>query len=519
MRRFVVAVLVAASLGCFAVSRVQGDVSLPAVFADEMVLQRGVRAPVWGKGEPGEVVTVRIQDQKHKVTADKWGRWEVRLDRMRAGGPHELIVSGENTLTFENVLVGEVWIAAGQSNMRMRVERSANAEAEIAAANYPRLRVCKVRAKTAQEPQYTIECKWERATPETAGVFTAVGYFFARAIQRELDVPVGIIDASWGGTRAEGWMSREAIETNPAFWGLVEEWREKIAAWDPLEAERINKKLLAEWETACEEARAKGEEEPRKPWPERSPATYKNRPSNIYNGMVHPLMPFATRGVIWYQGESNAYAPQVYRTMFPALIDDWRENWEQGDFPFLFVQLASYHAVEPEPTESSWAEVREAQLDALARPNTAMAVAIDIGDADDIHPKNKQEVGRRLALAALAKVYMRELVYSGPVFDLMRVEGDRIRLTFWHVGSGLEANDGEELRCFSIAGADGKFVWAEAQIEGDTVVVSSEEVSEPVAVRYAWQDNPGEVNFYNKEGLPASPFRTDDWEGISKEKE
>lgn len=486
MRRIVWAfALLALAAPAPAAARSRAPLRLHALFSDGAVLQAGMMVPVWGTAEPGEEVTVEFEGQKKAVPADAEGRWRVRLDILSPGGPHELKVSaGGRSVVARNILVGEVWLAGGQSNMEWPVRSSARAEEEIAAARHPRIRLFTVPRRASEAPQRDVEGAWKECSPESVAGFSAVAYFFGRELHQALGVPVGLIHASWGGTPAEVWTRREVFDEVPELKECVAEDARRRAAH----------------EKAAEQARAKGKLAPRAPLPL----------SSLYNGMIAPLIPYGLRGAIWYQGESNASRAALYRTLFPALIRTWRRDWGQGDFPFLFVQLANFMARRAEPSESAWAELREAQLRTLSEvPRTAMAVAIDLGEEKDIHPRNKQDVGRRLARAALGTVYDRAVVYSGPLYDGMKVEEDRIRVFFKHVGGGLEARGGK-LAGFAVAGADRKFVWAEAEIDGETVVVRHPSVPAPVAVRYAWADNP-EATLYNKEGLPASPFRTDDW--------
>ncbi len=457
----------------------RAEVKPHQLFCDNMVIQQGIPVPVWGTAEPGEDVAVSIAGQRKTAKAGSDGRWMVRLDPLKAGGPHEMTVG---PVTIRNVLVGEVWICSGQSNMEMSVRSSANAQAEIAAADYPKIRLFTVPRRPADSPQKEVAGSWKECGPETVPGFSAVAYFFGRELHKALNAPVGLIHTSWGGTAAELWTSRRVLEADGGLKSLFE----------------AHQRRLKNYEEAARKAQAEGKQAPRKPGP---------GPAQLYNGMIAPLIPYAIAGAIWYQGESNAGRAAQYRKLFPAMIRNWREDWGQGDFPFLFVQLANYMARKQEPSESRWAELREAQLDTLSVPKTGMAVIIDVGDAKDIHPKNKQDVGRRLALAARRVAYGEDIVYSGPLYDSMKVEGSKARISFKHVGGGLVAR-GEKLVGFSIAGGDKAFVWAEARIEGDTVVVWSDRVEKPAAVRYAWADNP-ECNLYNKEGLPASPFRTD----------
>lgn len=474
-----------------AVAPVQASIILPGLFTDHMVLQRDIALPVWGSAQPGEIVTVTIGDRKASAQADENGRWRVRLDPLPAGGPLEMTIKGSNTITLKDVLVGEVWVCSGQSNMGWTVNRSANATEEIAAAGNPKIRLFDVPRRMAIEPQTFLGGQWEVCSPETAGTFSAVGYFFGRELQKAIDVPVGLINSSWGGTPAESWTPRHALEADPDYKPIFERWEQ----------------LKARWQAESQPASSPTTR------PQLDPRTSPQRPMVLYNGMIQPLVPYAIRGAIWYQGESNAARAYQYRKLFPTMIRSWREAWGQDDFPFLFVQLANFKAGQKAPYSSAWAELREAQTMTLSLPKTGMAVTIDIGDPKDIHPINKQDVGKRLALAARAIVHGEKIPYSGPIYEAMAVEGGKIRLRYKHTDGGLVAKNGA-LKGFGIAGADQKFVDAEAAVDGDSIVVSSEKVASPVAVRYAWGDAP-ECNLYNGAGLPASPFRTDDWPGLT----
>jgi len=492
------------------------DIKLPAVISDNMVLQRGKKAPIWGWAEPGEKVRVKGSWQLFGTStkAKDNGKWMVKIQPPKAGGPYEIVLKGNNTITLKNILVGEVWICSGQSNMQWSVRQSNNAEQEIAGADYPKVRLFTVKRKVADEPQTDCVGNWTMCSPETVPGFSAVGYFFGRELHKELNVPIGLIHTSWGGTPAEAWTRRGALESEPDCVPILERFDEAMAKYP--EAKKKYDEDIGKWKEAAEKAKAEGKNPPRRPGPPFGPGN-PHSPAGLYNAMIAPLIPYGIQGAIWYQGESNAGRAYQYRQLFPAMITNWRKDWGQGDFPFLFVQLANFMAVEPEPVDSAWAELREAQLMTLALPNTGMAVIIDIGEADDIHPKNKQDVGKRLALWALAKTYGKNLVHSGPIYKSMRTEGNKIILDFEHVGGGLAARGGEPLKGFAVAGAERKFVWADAKIDGNTVIISSNEVSVPVAVRYGWANNPV-CNLYNKEGLPASPFRTDDWPGITVDK-
>ncbi len=488
------------------------DVTLPKVIGDHMVLQQEMAVPIWGWADAGEEVTVTLGKCRATATADSDGKWMVKLDALEAGGPHEMTVKGKNTITLADILVGEVWVASGQSNMQWSVRASLNPDQEIAAAKYPEMRLFTVARKTADQPQDDCEGSWAACTPETVPGFSAVAYFFGRYLHKELEVPAGLINTSWGGTPAEAWTSLDAQQGNPVLEPTLARWNQQISAYDPEAAQKRYEKALEAWKQAAQKAKAEGAKPPRRPRAPVDPRQSPHRPASLYNGMISPLLPFAIRGAIWYQGESNAGRAEQYLTLFPTMIRNWRDKWGQGDFPFLFVQLAPFRYGGADPRNC--AELRETQRLTLELvPNTGMAVTTDIGNVKDIHPKNKQEVGKRLALWALAKTYGENLVYSGPLYDSMSIEGDKIRVKFKHAGGGLAAKGGP-LAHFTIAGKDGEFVPAAATIDGDTVVVHSDQVAKPAAVRFGWADD-AEPNLFNKERLPASPFRTDDFEMVT----
>ena len=473
------------------------DVRLPALFSDHMLLQGAVPVRVWGKADPGEEVSVRFQGQSVTATADVAGRWEAFLSPLAPGDPSELQVQGKNSITIRDVLVGDVWIASGQSNMVWPVERSDNPEKEIAAAKYPQIRLFKVTLKVSPAPLDDVTGSWMVCTPESVGNFSAAGYFFARHLNRQLKRPVGVIQSAWGGTPAESWTSAPALAADPALVSVFADWAKLMSDYPA---------AYARYQQQVRELEAKGAGA-KKPSPPIGP-DHQWSPAGLYNAMIAPLTPYAIKGAIWYQGENNAHKQRsyVYRRLFQAMIQDWRSAWGQGDFPFLFVQLANFART---GENSEWPELREAQTMALGLNNTGMAVTIDVGNPNDIHPTNKQDVGLRLALAARALAYGEKLVYSGPMFRQVTRDRGSLRVWFDHTGGGLTAKGGP-LKGFTIAGKDGKFVPATAVIEKDSVRVSSPEVSDPGAVRYAWADSP-ECNLYNAEGLPASPFRSDEW--------
>ncbi len=490
---------------------VSATVSTPSIFGDHMVLQQGKALPIWGKAAPGEQVQVTLDNATRSATACSEGQWMVKLPRRKAGGPYELKIQGaENTLLFSDVLVGEVWLGSGQSNMQWPVNQSANPTEEIANASFPKIRLFYVKRTVATTPQYDCEGAWVVCSPETIPDFSAVLYFFGRELHQQLNgVPMGLIHTSWGGTPAESWTSRPTLEGNPELVHIVQQWDQQLAEYPAAKA--AYDEAIAVWKEAAEQAKAAGNPEPKKPDPPHGP-DHPWLASGLYNAMIAPLVPYAVQGAVWYQGESNANRAYQYRKLFPAMITDWRNAWQQGPFSFYFVQLANFTKVLPDPDESDWAELREAQTMTLSLKDTGMAVTIDIGDADDIHPANKQDVGKRLALNALAKDYKKKVVWSGPMYKSMKIRDNAAVIRFTHTKGGLLADDGEALKGFTIAGEDQQFVWADAEIKGKTVVVSSPQIKKPVAVRYAWANNPV-CNLVNGAGLPASPFRTDDWPG------
>jgi len=481
MKRF----LFTAVLALFALLA-QAEIKLPKIFADHMVLQRGQEIPIWGWADPRERVEVTFQNQTYKTRADKAGKWELKMAASEAGGPYVLTVKGKNTLSLQDVLVGDVWLLGGQSNMEWPLRQTIGGEDSIKAADYPQIRLFEVGKNVSIFPIEEVpEAGWNLTTPETIANFSAIGYYFGKRIHQDLDVPIGLLDINWGGTVSEAWTSSEALATHADFKDRIEAYQKSGKA-------------------DFEKAENKGPN---------------NWPASLYHGMLEPVIPFGIKGALWYQGESNAGRAYQYREIFPLMIQDWRKQWGQGDFPFLWVQLANFKQPVHEPNDSDWAELREAQSMTLALPNTAEAVIIDRGEADDIHPRDKWTVGERLAVAAKKVAYGMDAVHSGPTFKNMTVEGNKVRIVFDNLGSGLKINDKYGyVKGFSVAGSDKVFHWANAYQEGNDIVVYSEEVSRPVAVRYGWADNPDDVNVYNAEGLPASPFRTDTWEGITSGK-
>lgn len=479
-------------------NRLLAQSMIPAsIFGDSMVIQQGIHAPVWGTSKPNEVITISFAGIVQKAKASQNGKWITRLPVMKAGGPFKMIISSaSDTIIFTPVFIGEVWLASGQSNMQFTLPGVNNAAAEIAEANYPAIHFFTVEHNICSKPLERVRGTWVTCSPENAKKFSAVAYFFARELYRDKHVPVGIISASWGSTPCEAWTSGDALINYPDYKDSVTRYRQLQEDWELLYRNFI---------TATENAKKlnKGGQPPVVP-------EQKNYPTALYNAMIAPLVPYGIKGVIWYQGESNSSRAIQYRTLFPLLINDWRNKWKNDTLPFAFVQLANFKAKNPEPVfTDDWALLREAQSMTLHLPYTAMAVTIDIGDAKIIHPTNKQDVGKRLYLAANHVAYKGVGVYSGPQYASMAIKDDKIEISFTQTGKGLRSKC-DTLSGFAVAGADKKFYWADAIITGNKVMVSCKKVPVPVAVRYAWAMNP-DACLYNAEGLPASPFRTDDW--------
>lgn len=489
------------------------DVVLPDVISSSMVLQRDQRVPIWGTADAGEVVTVSFGRQKKSVTAGSDGKWIVRLDPMPvATTPETMVLQGKNKIELKDILVGEVWLVAGQSNMQRLLSETDNGAEAIASANHPLIRLFNVSRQVAFKHAAPPLGIWQACTPDSVKQFSAAGYYFGVELEKDLKVPIGLINSSYGGSQAEAWTPVEYLLASADLKPTVE--RTKI--WDE-ERPRVKiqyDEALAKWRDDSEKAKTAGAK------PQPSPAVpdalreYRIA-SSIYNGMVAPLIPFAIRGAAWYQGESNEARAQQYGILLPTMISAWRERWGEGDFPFLIVQLPNYRDPKSDPADEAWSHLREAQRrSALAVPNSGLVVTIDIGEAHDIHPKNKVDVGKRMARWALAEVYGRKILRSGPTFQRAKIEGSQIALTFQDAGGGLRVRDGEKLEEFAIAGEDRKWYWAEAKIVGkNRVEVWSHSVPHPVAVRYAFNNNPLNPNLTNDTGIPATPFRTDDWPG------
>jgi len=490
-------------------SLVLADVKLPAILGSNMVLQQDTDVTLWGWAEPGEKITVNPDWRSaSSVAADEQGRWRIALRTLRADKPHTLTIQGNNTIELKNILFGEVWLCSGQSNMEMPMNGFDNNQPvyggpeDIASSANKSIRLFAVQHVTAEKPVDDVVGSWVECSPETVGNFSAVGYYFGRKINAETGYPVGLINSSWGGTFAEAWTRIDFIKYDDNLSPILDQYNARFQGW----------------QKACVEA-----EKEQKPKPERYGGIRpQDEPATLYNGMIAPITNLTIKGAIWYQGENNAGASYLYRDIFPTMIKNWRCDFKNFDMPFYFVQLASYTAHNPgaeikpyrgQPRGNGWAELREAQFMTNSLKNTGMAVTIDIGETNNIHPGNKKDVGERLAFWALARDYDKAIDYSGPLYAGCKVEGERIRIFFNYAEKGLMFKDGTP-RGFAIAGADKQFVWAEAQIDGSTVLVFSDQIKEPVAVRYAWDIDP-ENSLYNNAKLPASPFRTDDWNGVT----
>ncbi|MBP85779.1 MAG: sialate O-acetylesterase [Planctomycetaceae bacterium] len=506
------------------------EVKLAGVFGDHMVLQRDAAVPVWGWAEPKEGVAVSLGEQTKMTTANDQGKWIVLLDALEAGGPHTLSAVGANKITVSDVLVGEVWLCSGQSNMAMNVSRAKNFEKEKANANLALIRHFKTAAHATPDVQKDCAGAWSVCNSETVGGFSATAYFFGRKLHEELDVPIGLINSSWGGTDVAAWTSVAAQEAVDVIVPKLEAYNATIEQFDPAEADRTYKVALAKWEARAAAAKKAGKPVPRKPRQAGDPRVNPNRPGNLFNGMINPLIPYSIRGAIWYQGERNSKSVAdgvLYAKQLKTLISDWRARWEQDDFPFITVQLPNFQAPQEKPVETTgWVMVREGELKSLRMKNTGIAITTDVGEAKDIHPRDKQSVGLRLALWALGTTYEQDILYSGPLMSFFQyrtgtvVDGKlrpgRMMVNFLHA-DGLKSADDQSLRGFAVADENRVFHKANARIDTATgmVILSSKHVGTPVAARYNWASNP-HGNLVNAAGLPAAPFRTDFWD-VTKE--
>ena len=489
------------------------ELKLPAMFSDSMVLQRDQPIKIWGWATSGSYVSVSLGDQNKTAKADEGGRWELMLDALSAGGPHQLMIEGDGEkFVAKDVLVGEVWLCSGQSNMAMTVSRSKNAAKEEAAAKYPQIRMFKVDSGHSLEPQQTCTGKWTVCSPETVGGFTATGYFFGRRLHQELNVPIGLINSSVGGTSVESWTSMPAQTAVASIKPRLEAWQSEDAAFDEAKASAAYEKSLAAWKVKAAAAKADGKPVPRKPTVPARPRNDRNYPANLFNGKINPLIGYTIKGAIWYQGENSSGRgfSHLYGDQLTTLIKDWRDRWGQGNFPFGWVQLPNFRAAQTQPSQTDgWVLVQEGMLKTLKVPHTGMAVTIDVGEEKDIHPKDKQTVGHRMAQWALADVYKKDVIAMGPVYRGSTIRGNEVTIEF-DFADGLKSR-GDTVAGFAIAGEDKRFVAAKARIDVNKVIVSSDKISNPASVRYAWAANPV-ISLYNSADIPASPFRTDTWE-------
>ena len=488
----------------------RAEVRLPDVVNDSMVLQQKQIVPIFGFADAGEAVTVTFGKQKKTVVSDANGKWRVNLDQMNADfKPQTMTIAGKNTIELKDILVGEVWLVSGQSNMQWTLAQANNGDAEVAKANFPNIRLFNASREVAFKKKPGKLGEWKSCTPESVKEFSAAGYYFAVDLQRELNVPIGVINSSYGGSQAEAWTPIEYLNQNPDLKLTVD--RTKI--WDE-ERPRVRAEYdeaIKKWREDADKAKAAGAKPAPSPGVPDALRDYRVA-SSIYTGMIEPLMPFAVKGAVWYQGESNEARAEQYNILLPTMIRSWRERWQQKGLPFGIIQLPNYRKPSDQPEESAWSFIREAQRrTVLNTGNTGLIVTIDIGEANDIHPKNKLDVGKRMTRWALRDVYGQKLA-SSPMFKTATAKNGKMILTFDDVGTGLKIRDGDKLDEFAIAGADKKFVWATAKIVGKNhVEVSSTKIADPQAVRYAFNSNPKHPNLTNDSGLPAAPFRTDDW--------
>lgn len=497
-------------------SNTKADVKLPALFSDNMVLQQGIECAMWGWADPGEEVSVKLHKKTHKTKADSTGKWKLNLQKLKAtNDPFSIIVNGKNTLTIKNVLVGEVWLCSGQSNMQWSVNASNDPDLEKLTANYPNIRLITVPRTGTQEPQDDFNGLWEPCTPETVAEFSAVGYYFGRQLHLTLQVPIGLIDNAWGGSACEAWIKRDLLEKLPSAKPYMEAWKSTEATFDAKKAQANYENQVEAWKAKAQQAKLNKKPIPNKPRAPRNPLIGQHRPANLYNGVLKPVIGYGIKGTIWYQGESNSGRAKAYRDVFPLMINSWRDEWGLGDFSFYWVQLADFRDETSTPQDSTWAELRESQTLALKLPNTGQAVITDLGEAHDIHPKDKQNVAKRLARWALAKDYKYEIVHRSPQFKASQRNGSKLILHFEYVGGGLDTFDVRTPIGFTIAGEDKIFHPAKAKIlDKDRIEIHSEKVPNPISARYAWADNPI-ANMQNREGLPLTPFRTDKYQMVT----
>lgn len=500
----------------------QAEIKLPAIIGDNMVLQQKQANPIWGWDTPGTDVTVKFGSQTKTAKAGADGKWTVKLDAVPASAqPATLSIKGTTAKDVKNVLVGEVWICSGQSNMEWTVGNTWDADLEIAMAKHPGIRLISVPKVGTQEPQKDFKGQWVECSPATVGSFSAVGYFYGKVLHTMLDVPVGLINDAWGGSAAEAWVRRDVLEKDARFKGLMDGWVQREKDLSSEKAKQDYDKAMADWNKQKDEAaKAKQPFTVRAPQSPQQTLTGNARPGNIYNGVLLPTIGYGIKGAIWYQGESNAGRAYEYGYLFPLMIEHWRKEWNQGDFPFYWVQLADFMAETPTPGDSAWAELRESQTKTQnAVKNGGQAVIIDLGESNDIHPRNKRDVAERLARWALVKDYGFKLPYRSPEFKSIAINGNKAAVTLDTFGGTLRTIDVSEVKGFAICGEDQKWVWATAKITGkDTLEVSAPTVAKPVAVRYAWANNPV-CNLLTTDGLPVTPFRSDDFPMTTKPKQ
>lgn len=489
-------------LAVFGTGSAWADVKLPAIISEHMVLQADIAAPVWGWAEPGEKIAVSIGGQMVSTQAAADGQWQVALPKMTAGGPHTLTVAGKNTLTVGDVLVGEVWLGSGQSNMAMTVNRARDFEQEQAAAKFSQIRMFTVSSGAADTAQSDCRGSWEVCSPETVARFSATAYFFGRELHRTLNMPVGLINSSVGGTPIESWISPEAQKQSPELNAFFEIQQAEDAKFDVAAAKAKYERDVEKWQAAVKKARADGRPAPTKPRDPVATRERKGKVGGLFNGKIAPLVPYGIKGAIWYQGEANTVGEkaQFYEAQLKLLVNDWRTRWG-SEFPFAWVQLPNYSG-----NGRDWPTVREAMANATVLPKTGMAITIDIGETKDIHPKNKQDVGRRLALWALGAVYGKPGPTSGPIFTSLERHGGELAVTFRHTDGGLKLH-GDSPTEFEVAGTDGVWKPGMVTISGERVIVKSADVPLPVAVRYCWSNDP-KATLFNAAGLPAAPFRS-----------
>ena len=481
------------------------ELKLSSIIGDNMVLQRDLdNVPIWGWADAGTEVTVEFAGQKVSGKAGDDGRWEVKLAKlaMSATGQAMNIKAGGDSITLKDILVGEVWVCSGQSNMQWATGQAYDADLEALTANFPNIRLISVPQVGTQELQNDFKGQWEAANATNVAVFSAVGWYFGKQLSETLNIPIGLIDNAWGGSAAEAWVERGAMEADPEYAEAMAQWKKTEAAYD-------HDAAMAKWKAASEKAKAAGKNAPRAP---RNQLVGQHRPGNLYAGVLNPIIGYGIKGAIWYQGESNTGRAFQYRKLFSKMITHWREKWGQGDFSFYWVSLADFKDEVDAPVDADWAVLRESQTATLSLPNTGEAIIYDIGEGRDIHPRNKIDVAKRLARLALAQDYHFEIAHRSPIYKSHEVKGNKVEVMFDHAGTSLYTFDVRHAVGFEIAGEDKVFHWADAQLQGkNKVVVSSPKVANPVAVRYAWSNNP-KANLFSRENLPATPFRTDDWQ-------